>query len=241
MSQIEEKQKILASFLKNCRKSKIDGELLAKISKDCGIDESKINLLFEDGIVGIVDFHILGTLEELEEIVAENKNFYQDKIRSKIYFCLLNFFKVQQSNRKSLAQVRDFYLDPKNLLDKDNGLTPISFAMKSSCKIADRIWNILGDKSTDYNYYTKRLTLAKIIVKSFSAFVKDETKELDLTAKVIAKEIEKVMQFEKFKRSFSGAAKASKESVTQMIFDENCKMKPINEIVKNLPFIRLFN
>ena len=241
MGQIDEKQKILASFLKNCRKSKIDGELLAKISKDCGIKKAKIDLLFEDGVTGIIDFYTHGILEELEWAVAGNHNFHQDKVRGKIYFCLLSFFKIQQENRESLAQVKDFYLNPKNLLDKDSGLTPISFAMKNSYKISDRIWGILGDKSTDYNYYTKRLTLAKVITKSFLVFVNDETKDLDLTAKIIAKEIEKVMSFEKFKKSFSGAAKASKESVSNMFFDENSNVRPIGEIVKKLPFIRLFN
>ena len=45
-------------------------------------------------------------------------------------------------------------------------------------KIADEIWFLSGDKSTDYNYYTKRIILMKIYALTFSFFVFDDSKDL---------------------------------------------------------------
>ena len=66
---------------------------------------------------------------------------------------------------------------------------------KTLFKIADEIWFLAGDKSTDYNYYTKRIILMNIYAITFSFFVFDNSKDLERTKKFLDKEISAVLKF----------------------------------------------
>jgi ubiquinone biosynthesis protein COQ9 len=62
---------------------------------------------------------------------------------------------------------------------------------------ADAIWSGLGDKSTDYNWYTKRMILTGVIGSTLVAWLgTDDPAKVD---EFLANRIENVMQFEKFK------------------------------------------
>jgi ubiquinone biosynthesis protein COQ9 len=62
---------------------------------------------------------------------------------------------------------------------------------------ADAIWAGLGDKSTDANWYTKRMTLSAVLASTFLAWLKTgDRAEVDA---FLDRRIENVMQFEKLK------------------------------------------
>ena len=62
---------------------------------------------------------------------------------------------------------------------------------------ADAIWAGLGDKSTDYNWYTKRMILTGVIGSTVVAWLgTDDPAQVEA---FLANRIENVMQFEKFK------------------------------------------
>ncbi len=64
---------------------------------------------------------------------------------------------------------------------------------------SDRIWRAIGDKSTDFNYYTKRTTLSAVISTSLAAWLSDEDPQKDKARAFLDARIENVMQFEKAK------------------------------------------
>ena len=43
--------------------------------------------------------------------------------------------------------------------------------MKNLYKTVDNMWYLAGDNSTDFNFYTKRLTLALIYVKCSNSII----------------------------------------------------------------------
>lgn len=62
---------------------------------------------------------------------------------------------------------------------------------------ADAIWSALGDKSTNYNWYTKRLILSGVIGSTLLVWLgADDQSEIDA---FLARRIENVMDFEKAK------------------------------------------
>ena len=76
---------------------------------------------------------------------------------------------------------------PANLLTGPKGLWAA----------ADAIWSALGDKSTDFNWYTKRTTLSAVLGSTLAAWVgTDDEAEIDA---FLDRRIENVMQFEKLK------------------------------------------
>ncbi len=73
---------------------------------------------------------------------------------------------------------------------------------KTLFQIADEIWFLSGDKSTDYNYYTKRFLLMKIYALTFSFFMFDRSQNFQNTRKFLEKQIELVLGFGKLKNKF---------------------------------------
>ena len=85
------------------------------------------------------------------------------------------------------AAVKRAAAAPANLLTGPKGLWAA----------ADAIWNALGDKSTDYNWYTKRMTLVAVLGSTLTAWMGADN-DADIDA-FLDRRIENVMQFEKLK------------------------------------------
>lgn len=62
---------------------------------------------------------------------------------------------------------------------------------------ADAIWSGLGDKSTDFNWYTKRMTLVAVLGSTFTAWMAEE--DLAVLDAFLDRRIENVMQIETLK------------------------------------------
>ena len=64
---------------------------------------------------------------------------------------------------------------------------------------ADAIWRGLGDKSTDFNFYTKRAILSGVWLSTFTRWLADESHDMAATREFLQARIDNVMQFEKLK------------------------------------------
>ena len=124
---------------------------------------------------------IINQIIDKEQKPSKFKNY---KINEKIKYFVIRRLMVFQN----LVDKRKFFkkiLKP-NLIVSSN---------KTLFKIADEIWFLAGDKSTDYNYYTKRIILMNIYAITFSFFVFDNSKDLQRTKKFLDKEISAVLKF----------------------------------------------
>ncbi len=72
-------------------------------------------------------------------------------------------------------------------------------ALKLGWHSADAMWRLAGDTATDYNHYTKRLTLGSIYAATLAVFVSDESPERADTKAFLERRIDGIMQFEKAK------------------------------------------
>lgn len=64
---------------------------------------------------------------------------------------------------------------------------------------ADVMWRIAGDVATDYNHYTKRLTLGSIYAATLAVFVNDSSTDHAETRAFLDRRIEGIMRFERAK------------------------------------------
>ena len=67
--------------------------------------------------------------------------------------------------------------------------------------IADEIWFLCGDKSTDFNYYTKRFILMNVYAATFSFSFFDKSESLSKTKAFLDKQIKLVLAFGKIKQN----------------------------------------
>lgn len=66
-------------------------------------------------------------------------------------------------------------------------------------RAADTMWRLAGDSSTDFNHYTKRMTLSAVYASTVTVFVDDDSEDYEATRAFLARRIDNVMQFEKVK------------------------------------------
>ena len=66
-------------------------------------------------------------------------------------------------------------------------------------RTADTIWNALGDTSRDFNWYSKRATLAGVYSAALLYWLGDETPSGSATRDFVGRRIDEVMRFEEIK------------------------------------------
>jgi len=84
----------------------------------------------------------------------------------------------------------EFFIEPNNL----------DFAISSLCKTSDFIWCLVGDKSDDFSYYSKRMVLSLLYSTMILKFVCDESDNHMETFMFLQKRIEGIVRFSKFKQ-----------------------------------------
>lgn len=208
------KQQVLDHFLKLAAFDGWNDETLKIAVVQSGIDEKFTKIIFAEGCAELTEFYVESQNKKAVTQFLQIENFASKKIRDKIRLAIYERFEIEKENK--LALQRLLYNNPKHMAQ----------GLKLCYKIADAIWYGIGDQSTDFNFYTKRLTLAKIILRTLFVFVKDESADLMATKKFIDLQIEKVMKFEKVKAQVKN-------------FCGSLKNKSPKQIIKDLPFFRL--
>lgn len=73
-------------------------------------------------------------------------------------------------------------------------------------RTADRIWRLIGDRSTDENYYSKRAILVGVLASTTARWLAEAGEDDTATRDFLDRRIDNVMQFEKLKARARPAA-----------------------------------
>jgi ubiquinone biosynthesis protein COQ9 len=76
-------------------------------------------------------------------------------------------------------------------------------ALKLLYRTVDAIWYAAGDTSTDFNFYTKRATLAGVYSSTLLYWLNDRSEGNEATWGFLDRRIDNVMRFEKWKADLS--------------------------------------
>ena len=109
----------------------------------------------------------------------------RERIRSLVQFRL----DALEPRREALRRALAIMAMPQN----------VPRALKLGWASADAMWRLAGDTATDYNHYTKRLTLGALYAATLAVFAHDESEGLADTRAFLDRRIEDVMRFEKAK------------------------------------------
>ena len=164
-------------------------------SGQLGIDPVQARLAMPKTQPGMIDVYIQEVDRALEayftpERLASLK--IRDKIRSLVWRRLEIMAPAREAVRRALA----ILAMPLNL----------PLALRASWRTADLMWRIAGDTSTDFNHYTKRMTLAAVYGSTLLAWLDDQSEGWTDTAAFLDRRIDDVMKFEKFKAEWRGSS-----------------------------------
>lgn len=160
-----------------------------------GIDPALARLAFPKRQVGMIEVYIAAVDAAMAahftpDIVAALK--VRDRIRELVWFRLQVMGPAREAVRSALAI----------LTMPQNAVKGLSLGWNS----ADLMWRLAGDKATDFNHYTKRLTLSALYAATLLAWLDDDSEEWAETSAFLDRRIGDVMRFEQWKAGWRGGA-----------------------------------
>ncbi len=143
---------------------------------------------------GLIDLFIQGVDRELESWFTPER-LAPLKIRSKIRSLVWQRLEIMAPAREAVRSALAILAMPQNL----------PLGVKISWRTADLMWRIAGDTSTDFNHYTKRVTLGAVYGSTLLAWLDDRSEGWCETGAFLDRRIDDVMRFEKFKAQWRGS------------------------------------
>ena len=159
-----------------------------------GIDPVQARLAMPKGQPAMIDTYIQQVDRALEawftpERLAGVK--IREKIRGLVWHRLETMGPAREGVRRGLGVLAL----PQN----------VPLALRISWRTADLMWRIAGDTSTDFNHYTKRMTLGAVYGSTLLAWLDDQSEGWADTFAFLDRRIDDVMKFEKFKAEWRGS------------------------------------
>lgn len=160
-----------------------------------GVDPVQARLAMPKTQAAMVDLYIQEVDRALEAWFTPERMKgmkIREKIRSLIWHRLETMGPAREAVRRGLA----ILAMPQNL----------PLALRISWRSADLMWRLAGDTSTDFNHYTKRMTLGAVYGSTLLAWLDDQSEGWADTAAFLDRRIDDVMRFEKLKADWRGSS-----------------------------------
>ena len=155
---------------------------------EAGVDRDVAKLAFNDNAIDMIDAWIDSIDMELAHRLPAEK-LAAMKIRDRITALLATRLEIMAPDRESLRRAMAIMAMPQNLVR----------SAKIGWRSADRMWRLAGDTASDFNHYTKRMTLSAVYASTLSVFVNDDSDNFADSRAFLDRRIDNVMQFEKVK------------------------------------------
>jgi ubiquinone biosynthesis protein COQ9 len=155
---------------------------------EIGVDPDIAKLSLKGGPMALIDAWIASVDAEMARRLPPEK-LSAMKIRDRITALVATRLDIAAPDREGQRRALAIMAMPQN----------IPAAARIGWRSADRMWRLAGDTATDFNHYTKRMTLSAVYASTLSVFVNDESEDFAETRAFLDRRIDNVMQFEKVK------------------------------------------
>ena len=160
-----------------------------------GIDPIQARLAMPKSQAGMIDTYIQEVDRALEAYFTP-KRLAGMKIREKIRALVWHRLEIMGPAREAVRRGLAILAMPQN----------VAQALRTSWRTADLMWRIAGDTSTDFNHYTKRMTLGAVYGSTLLVWLDDQSEGWTETAAFLDRRIDDVMTFEKWKAQWRGSS-----------------------------------
>jgi len=160
-----------------------------------GIDPVQARLAMPKSRAGMIDLYIQEVDRALEAYFTPER-LKGMKIRDKIRSLVWRRLEVMGPAREAVRRALAILAMPQNL----------PLALRIGWRTADVMWRIAGDTSTDFNHYTKRMTLGAVYGSTLLVWLDDQSEGWTETAAFLDRRIDDVMKIEKLKADWRGSS-----------------------------------
>lgn len=164
---------------------------MAAGARDLGKAPEEARRLFPGGPVEIVDWIDRRATERMLEALAA-RDLSGLKIREKIALAIRLRLEPMTAHREALRRATSLMALPFNAAQAASALY----------RTVDAMWYGIGDRSTDFNFYSKRAILAGVFASTVLVWLYDRSEGQATTWAFLDRRIGDVMRFEKAKASW---------------------------------------
>ena len=164
-------------------------------AQQLGIDPVKARLAMPKGQAAMIDLYIREVDRALEGWFTPQR-LKGLKIREKIRALVWRRLEIMGPAREAVRRALAILAMPQNL----------PLALRISWRTADLMWRIAGDTNTDFNHYTKRMTLSAVYGSTLLVWLDDQSEGWQETSAFLDRRIDDVMKFEKWKAEWRGSS-----------------------------------
>lgn len=164
-------------------------------AKQLGIDPVQARLAIPKSQVDMIDLYVREVDRALEAYFT-NERLAGMKIREKIRTLVWHRLEIMAPAREAVRRALSILAMPQN----------VPLALRIGWRTADVMWRIAGDNSTDFNHYTKRMTLGALYGSTLVTWLDDNSEGMSETRAFIDRRIDDIMRFEKFKADWRGSS-----------------------------------
>jgi ubiquinone biosynthesis protein COQ9 len=171
---------------------------VASAADQLGLDRDQARLAMPKTAAGLVETYIEGVDRALEDALPPDA-LAGLKIRDKIRTLVWKRLELMGTAREAVRRGLSILAMPQN----------VPTGLRTGWHTADLMWRMAGDTSTDFNHYTKRLTLGAVYSSTLLVWLDDQSEGWSETAAFLDRRIDNVMQFEKWKAGWRGQERFS--------------------------------
>lgn len=163
-------------------------------AREAGIARSVASAAFPGGIADLLAFWSEKADAAMQEAMT-GPEFAANRIRDKVAFAVKERLAYLRPHKEAARRAAGTLALPRFA----------RLGARLAWATADSIWRGLADKSTDFNFYTKRAMLTAVWTTTFARWLADDTEDESKTDDFLAARIENVMQVEKSKAKLRDA------------------------------------
>src|SRR4051794_40103858 len=160
-----------------------------------GVDPLQARLAMPKGQAAMIDLYIQEVDRALEAWFTP-KRVEQLRIRDRIRAIIWKRLEIMAPAREAVRRALAILAMPQN----------VPLALQIGWRTSDLMWRIAGDTSTDFNHYTKRLTLGGVYASTLLVWLDDQSEGWSDTGLFLDRRIEDVMRIERFKAEWRGSS-----------------------------------
>ncbi|MFD2204144.1 COQ9 family protein [Kiloniella antarctica] len=179
----KQKDKLLDALLPVVPFEGWSDSILMEIGASCELSSQKIAILFPRGMTDILryfnkrlDTHMMGELEKRD---LDNM-----KVRERITLAVRIRLELMEPHREAVRKGMSFFVMPLKA----------SEGMHNLYDTVDAMWLAAGDKSTDYNFYSKRLLLSGVYSSTMLFWLEDKSEGYEKTWNFLDRRIAEVLK-----------------------------------------------
>jgi len=193
LSEDETRNRLLVAALPHVPFDGWSEKALAAAAAELEIDAEEARHAFPGGPVALVTYHAAYADRRMEEALNE-ADLAEMRVRERIAHTVRLRLEQNAAHREAIRAALPILAQPANG----------PHALTSLYRTVDTIWFAVGDKTTDFGFYTKRALLAGVYLSTLLYWLNDGSEDSQATWAFLDRRIADVMRIQTTRARFAG-------------------------------------